>query len=69
VDPVEPEEFAVILADLLFDVAIPEVSSDAIGAVRLLVQGDVVRAFELNDIIAFGFVFVIPSGFSVWNEA
>jgi hypothetical protein len=37
VDPIELEEFAVILADLLFDVAIPEVSSEAVRAVFLFV--------------------------------
>ncbi len=60
---------AVILANLLFDVTIPEVSSEAEGAVRLLVEGDVVRAFELDDEVPFGLVFVISPGFSVCNEA
>src|ERR1039458_6624238 len=50
VDPVKLEEFAVSLADLLFDVTLPEISSEAEGSIRLLVHGDVVRAFELNDI-------------------
>ena len=46
-DAVELEQFAVTLADLFFDVAIPQVSSEAEGAVRLLVQGNVIRPFEL----------------------
>ena len=62
VDSVKLEEFAVSLADLLFDVTIPEVSSEAERSIRVLVKGDVVRAFELNDISAFSFVFVIRNG-------
>ena len=65
VNAIELEELAVSLADLLFDVIIPEVSSEAKGAVRLFVQGNVVRAFELDDVIAFGFVFVITPGLRV----
>jgi hypothetical protein len=37
VNPVELEEFAVSLADLLFHVTIPEVSSQAVGSVRLFI--------------------------------
>jgi hypothetical protein len=44
----ELEEFAAALTDLLFEVAIPEVSSQAERFIRILVEGDVVRAFELN---------------------
>jgi hypothetical protein len=65
VDSVELEEFAVSLTDLFFDVAIPDVSSEAKGAVRLLVEGDVVRAFELNDVIASDLVLVIAPGLGV----
>ena len=46
----------------------PEISSEAEGAVWLFVQGDVIRAFELDDVIAFGFVFVIAPGFSVLEQ-
>jgi hypothetical protein len=49
-------------------VTIPEVSSEAEGAIRLFVQGDVIRAFELNDVIAFGFVFVIAPSVSVLEQ-
>ena len=55
-DPVKLEEFAVILPNLLFDVAIPEVRSEAEGVVQLFVHGDVIRAFELDNEIALGFV-------------
>ena len=68
VDPVELEEFAVIPANLLFDVTLPEVGGEAESAVRLFVQGDVIRAFELDDVIAFGFVFVIPPGLGVLEQ-
>ena len=68
VDPVELEEFPVALADLVFDVAIPEVSSEAEGAVWLLVEGDVVGAFELDDEVAFGLVLVIAPGVSVLEQ-
>ena len=56
------------LADLLFDVTLPEISSQAEGSIRLLVQGDVIRAFELDDVIAFGFVFVVSPGFGVLEQ-
>jgi hypothetical protein len=49
-------------------VAIPEVSGQAKGAVGLLLEGDVIRAFELNDVIAFGFVFAIASGLDVREQ-
>ncbi len=65
---VELEEFPVSLADLLFDVPLPKISGQAKGAVCLFVQGDVVRAFEPDDVIAFGFVFVIAPGVSVVEE-
>ena len=69
VDPVELEKPAVSLANLLLDVPLPKISSEAKGAIWLLVEGDVVGAFELNDVIAFGLVFVIAPGVSVWDEA
>ena len=47
---------------------LPKVSSEAEGAVWSLVEGDVVRAFELDDEVAFGFVLVIPSGFGVGEQ-
>ena len=68
VDPVELEEFAVSFANLLFDVTLPKISSEAKGAVCLLVEGDVVWPFELNDVIAFGLVFVITPGFGVLEQ-
>ena len=69
VDAVELEELAVSLADPLFHVTIPEVSGEAIRSIRILVQSDVIRAFELNHVIALGLVFVIAPGVSVWDEA
>ncbi len=45
-DSVELEEFPVALANLVLNVTIPQVSSEAEGAVRLLVQVDVVRALS-----------------------
>jgi hypothetical protein len=68
VDPIELEKFAVSLADLLFDVPLPKISSEAKGAARLLVKCDVIRAFELDHVIAFGLVFVITSGFGVVEQ-
>jgi hypothetical protein len=57
--PVELEEFTVSLANFLFHVTIPEVSSQAKGAVGLLVEGNVIRAFELDHVIASGLVLVV----------
>ena len=65
---IELEEFTVSLTDLLFDMTLPKISSEAEGAVWLLVQGDVIRAFELNDVIAFGLVFVVSPGVSVLEQ-
>src|ERR1035437_7725434 len=45
-----------------------EISSEAKSAIQLLVEGDVVRAFELDDVIAFGLIFVISPGVSVLEE-
>ena len=47
---------------------LPEISSEAKGAIRLLVEGDVVRAFELNDVIAFDLVFVIAPSVGVLEQ-
>jgi len=66
---VELEEFAVSLADLLFEVTLPKISGEAIGAVRLLAEGDVVMSLELDYVVAFGSILIVPSGFSVGNEA
>ena len=67
-DAVELEELAVILADLFFDVTLPEISSEAKSSLRLSIQGDVIRAFELDDVIALGLVFVIAPSVSVWSR-
>ncbi len=69
VDPVELQEFAVSLADFSFDVAVPKVSGQTKCAVLLLVQGDVIRTFQPDDLIALGFVFVITPGFGVRDKA
>ena len=45
-----------------------EVRGDAKCPVCLLVQGNVVGAFELDHIIAFGFVAVITPGVSVLEQ-
>jgi hypothetical protein len=68
VDPVKLQQLSVSLANFFFDVAIPEVSSQVERSIRVFVQGDVVRAFELNDVIACGLVFVISSGLGVLEE-
>ena len=46
VDPVELEQAAKFGAHFLFDMAVPPVGGQAVGAVGGLVQGDVVGAFE-----------------------
>lgn len=48
--------------------AFPEICSQAESAVRLFVQGDVLRAFQPNDVLAFGFVFVIATCLSILQE-
>ena len=67
-DAVELEELAVILANLLFHMPLPKISSQAKGSIRLFVQSDVIRAFELDDVIALGLVFVIAPSVSVWSR-
>ena len=61
-DAVELEELAVSLTDLLFHMPLPEVSSQAVGSIRLFVQGDVIRAFEPDDVIALELVARITAG-------
>jgi hypothetical protein len=68
VDPLELQRLSVFLANFFFDVAIPEVSSQVERSIRVFVQGDVVRAFELNDVIACGLIFVISTGLGVLEE-
>jgi len=68
VNTVELEELAVSLADLLFHMPLPKVSSEAKGAIGLLVHGDVIGALELDHVIALGFVFVIPPCLSVVEQ-
>jgi len=62
------QQFTVALADLLFYVSVPEIGREAERTVRLFVQGDVVWPFEPNDVIAFGFVFVVAPGFGVLEQ-
>ena len=45
-----------------------EVRGDAKGPVCLLVEGDVIRAFELDDVISLGLVFVVSPGLSVLEQ-
>jgi hypothetical protein len=68
VHSVELEEFAVALTNFFLDVTLPKISSQSKGSIRLFVQGDVIRAFELDDVISFGFVFVISPGVSVLEQ-
>ena len=48
--------------------AIPEISGETECSVRLFGQGDVIRAFQPDDVIAFGFVFVIAPGLGVLEQ-
>ena len=65
---VKLQQLAVALADFIFDVAVPEIGSEAERAVRLFVQGYVIGAFQLYDVIALGFVFVLAAGFGVLEQ-
>ena len=47
---------------------LPKIRREAIRSICILVQGDVIRAFELDDEVPFGFVFVISSGLGVLEE-
>ena len=68
VDAVKLQELAVTRADFLFNMTLPQVSRETELAVWLLVYGDVIGAFQLEDVIAFGFVFVIAPGFGVLEQ-
>jgi hypothetical protein len=65
---VKLEELSVILADFLFDVAVPKIGGQAERAIRLFVQRDVIWAFEPDDVIAFGFIFIVAPGFGVLEQ-
>jgi hypothetical protein len=62
---IELEEFAAILANLALYMTLPEISGEAKSAVLLSVQCDVIQAFELDHVIAFGFVLVVSPSASV----
>ena len=47
---------------------LPEISGEVKGAVCLFVHSDVIRAFELDDVIALGFVFVVAPSLSVLEQ-
>ena len=52
-DPVELEKLAKVGAHLLLDVPIPPVGGEAIRPIVVFVQGDVVWAFEFDDVFSF----------------
>ena len=60
VDAVELQQPTEVAADLLLDMAIPPVGREAVGAVRLLVEGNVVGAFEPDDEIARRTTITLP---------
>lgn len=52
VNPVKLQQLPEVLAHLLLHMAVPPVGCQAVGVVGLFVQGDVIGAFEPDDIIA-----------------
>ncbi len=68
VDAVKLQELPVALTDFLFDVAVPEIRGEAERAVRLFIDGDVVGAFQPDDVVAFDSVLVIAPGFGVLEQ-
>jgi hypothetical protein len=62
VDAVKLQELSVILANLLFHMPVPSVAGEGERSVLLFIHGDVIRAFEPDDIIAFDVVFVVTTG-------
>lgn len=69
VHAIQLQEFAIVLPDFLSNMAGIPITGQAIGVVWLLVQGDVIRAFELDDIFAMGLVSIISSSVGVLEQA
>ena len=68
VDAVKLQELAVVGADLVFDMPGVKIGGEAEGAVGLAVEGDVIRTFELNDVVAVGGALVIAPGVGVLEQ-
>jgi hypothetical protein len=68
-DAVKLEEFAEVGSDLFLDVTVPPVGGQAIRAVLVPVESDVVWAFELNDVFSFRLIVDVAPRAAVLNEA
>ena len=68
VDGVELEEFAVTRPNFLFDVTLIEVSGQAKGVVGLFLQGDVIRSFQLDHVVAGSGALVVAPSFAVLEQ-
>ena len=67
-DAVELEELAISRSNLLFYVTLPEISSQAIRSVILLIYSDVVWTRELDHELALNLVLVITPRLSVFEQ-
>jgi hypothetical protein len=68
VDGIQLQELAVVGPDLLFNMAGEEVRGESKGSVLLLLNGDVIRAFELDDVFRFQSVVVKASCLSFFQD-
>src|SRR4030095_14074076 len=59
---IELEQATEAGADLLLDVAVPPIRGQAKGFIRLTVDGDIIRPFEPNDVIARNGVGTVTAG-------
>ena len=67
-DGIKLQEFAEVLANLLFDMASPPIGGETVGAIGLSVDGDVIRTFEPDDEVAFEFAFVVAARIGLFEE-
>ena len=68
VDGVELQQTTEVLADFTFDVAVPPIGSEFVGALGITVQRDVVGTCEPNDEIAVTLGIPVATGVGVVDE-
>ena len=66
---VKLKKLAEVGSDLPFNVPIPPISGQAIRAVLVLVERDVVWTFEFDDVFSFGLIVYVSPRAAVLNEA
>ena len=68
VDPVELGEFAVVGPNFGLDVPREPICGQAKRPVGLPIGGNVIGAFETDNVLAFGRLGVVAASFGVWDE-